>query len=218
MIISALPFAFWTEFAEQIWLKIAVLLASTAGSFLLGRYLGRYQASREWKKKEFFNRLNVSLNSFKDGKLQLRTLIERPLEQVFFNAIAMNTVAAASQRTTADNPMLPIKKEEAWYLLNFVVNAISEHYSLGVIRQDAGRSACAVRYAVFLTCEAVEHGRIRKVRAMLIRPELLRDFPYLNDMPQFEQAWHDIRIKTLRKAAEAYRTHPDSFLEVEICV
>ena len=44
-------------------------------------------------------------------------------------------------------------------------------------------------------------NRIRKVRAMLLRKELLEDFPYPDTMPKLEQAWHADRIVALRQAA-----------------
>jgi hypothetical protein len=37
-------------------------------------------------------------------------------------------------------------------------------------------------------------------------------------MPELEHPWHEPRVRTLRKAAELYRTQPEYFLEVEVCV
>ena len=209
---------FWTNLFENMWLRVSVLAISSAASFIAGRWFGQYRASRDWKTKHFLNRLQVTLNGFQDGTLQFRTLLERPLEEVFFNSIAMKKVIAASQRTTVAHPFLEMQKDDAWFLLNFVLNAISEQFSLGVVRKEAGECVKPIRYALFLTCEPVEHGRVRKIRAMLIRPETLREFPYLTEMPKLEQPWHDIRVRTLRRAAELYRARPENFLEVEICV
>jgi len=217
-----LPFAqefnVWHELAENVWPKLVVLALTSAASFLLGRWLGAYQARRSWRKKQFFHRLNVTLNSFHDGRLEIRTLLERSLDQVFHNPVAVKKVLAASRRTTADNPLLPLARDDCWYLLNFVLNALAEHFSHGTVRRDAGEPVRTVRYAFFLTCEVLERGRQRKVRAMVLRPELLREFPFPKEMPQLEQAWHEPRVRTLRKAAQVYRTHPEYFLEMEVCV
>jgi hypothetical protein len=216
------PFAdlsdLWHDLVENVWPKLVVLALTSAGSFLLGRWLGGYQARRNWHKKFFFHRLNVSLNGFHEGRLQIRTLLERSLEQVFHSPVAVRKVLAAARRTTADNPLLPLARGDCWYLLNFVLNALAEHFSHGVVRRDAGEPVRAVRYAFFLTCEVLDRGRQRKVRAMVIRPEWLRDFPYPEKMPELEQPWHDARVRTLRKAAGLYRSRPEYFLEVEVCV
>jgi hypothetical protein len=200
------------------WQRVGVLVASAIASFLLGRWLGMYQSRRDWKRKEFLDRLNVSLNAFHDGTLHIRTILERPLDEVFHNDLAVKKIHEACARTTAENPLLPMRPKDCWFLLNFVVNAIAEHFSAGAVRREAGEPVRVVRYALFLTCEVVEAGRIRKVRAMLIRPELLKEFPYAVTMPALERPWHDVRVRTLRQAADLYHKQPDHFVEVEICV
>ena len=113
---------------------------------------------------------------------------------------------------------MPIAKEDRWYLLNFVLNAVAEHFVAGNIRQDAGQPVTLVKYALFLTCELVGDERIRKVRAMLIRRELLEDFPYHDSLPRLENPWHEDRIKTLRAAAALFKKEPDNFLTLEDCI
>jgi hypothetical protein len=130
----------------------------------------------------------------------------------------VDKVEAAARATTADKPVMPIPKDDRWFLLNFVLNAVAEHFVAGHIRQDTGQPVTTVRYALFLTCELVGDERIRKVRAMLVRQDLLTDFPYLDTMPRLENPWHADRIKTLRYAAELYKKEPDNFLTLEVCV
>ena len=77
-----------------------------------------------------------------------------------------------------------MSKEDCWYLLNFVLNAVAEQFSHGRSRRDAGETMHTVTYAVCLTCEIVGEERIRKVRTMLARREILEDFPYLDKLPQ----------------------------------
>ena len=137
---------------------------------------------------------------------------------MFLNPIAIEKVRAASRRTTLDDPMLPIAKEDVWYLLNFVLNAVAEHFCQGLVRQDAGQPVTAVKYALCLTCEIVGDERIRKVRAMLVKLDHLRDFPYPDTLPELENPWHETRVQTLRKMAETYRKHPEQFLTVELCL
>ena len=52
----------------------AVKLITGLVLMAVGWYLGNRRASADWKKQEFLDRLNVSLNSIDDGILKIRTL------------------------------------------------------------------------------------------------------------------------------------------------
>lgn len=199
-------------------LTTAFAAATSTATFFAGRWWGRYKAGRQWRKKEFLDRVIISLNIFADGFLKIRTVMERSLAEVFLNRLAIDKIEVAARRTTADNPIMPIDRQDRWYLLNFVLNAVAEHFVAGNIRQDAGQPVSVVKYALFLTCELVGDERIRKVRAMLIRRELLEHFPYDDTLPGLENPWHADRIKTLRAAAALYQKEPDNFLTLEVCV
>jgi hypothetical protein len=206
------------ETTKRVIVTVVVAAITSTATFFAGRWWGRYKAGRQWERKEFLGRIIVSLNIFADGFLKIRTVMERSLEEVFLNHIAVEKVSAAARLTTLENPVLPIPKEDRWYLLNFVLNAVAEHFVAGQIKLDAGEKVSAVRYALFLTSELVGDERIRKVRAMLVKQDLLKEFPYADSMPKLENAWHDDRIKTLRKASELFKTDPDNFLILEVCV
>lgn len=206
------------EYLKRIVVTILVAATTSTATFFAGRWWGRYQARKQWVAKEFLDRINVSLNIFADGFLKIRTVMEKSLAEVFLNRVAVEKVELAARATTVDNPMMPVLREDRWFLLNFVLNAISEHFVAGHMRQDSGQPVTPVKYALFLTCELVGDERIRKVRAMLVRQDLLLDFPYLDNMPKLENPWHEDRIKTLRRAAEDYKKHPDNFLTVEVCM
>ena len=207
-----------TETIKKIVSAIVIFFCTTAISFVAGRWWGRYQAKKQWQNKQFLGRVIVSLNSFTDGWLKIRTVFERSLEEIFPNPVAVEKVRAASLRTTPENPLLPIAKEDRWYLLNFVLNAVAERFSNGVVCYDAGQPLKPVSYLLFLTCEVVGPDRFRKVRAMMLRKDLIEDFPYRDSTPKLEQEWHRDRISTLARAAEIYRKEPDQFLTVEIYV
>ena len=206
------------EVTKRIVITVIVAAITSTATFFVGRWWGRYKARRQWHSKEFLDRIIISLNIFADGYLKIRTVLERSLDEVFLNRLAIEKVAAAARATTVENPIMPIAKADRWFLLNFVLNAVAEHFVSGHIRQDAGERVTVLRYALFLTCELVGEERIRKVRAMLIRHDLLENFPYVDTMPKLENHWHDDRVKTLRKAAELHKRDPDNFLIVEVCV
>ena len=203
---------------KKILVSVIVAVVTGVFSFFVGRYWGWYKAHREWKSKEFMNRVIVSLNIFDAGVLKIRTVMERSLEEVFLNQVAIDKVLAAAKLCTPEKPLLPIPKEDRWYLLNFALNAVAEHFAAGQIRLDAGQPVIKVRYALFLTCEVVGEERIRKVRAMLVKQDHLSNFPYPDTLPTLENPWHADRIKTLRIAAATYAIEPDDFLTLEVCV
>jgi len=207
-----------SEYTRRIIVTILVAATTSTATFFAGRWYGRYKASRQWHAKEFLDRVIVSLNIFADGFLKIRTVMERSIDEIFLNRVAIAKIAAAARATTTDKPVMPIAKEDRWFLLNFVLNAVAEHFVTGHIKQDAGQPVATVKYALFLTCEQVGDERIRKVRAMLVRHDLLADFPYRDTMPKLEREWHADRIKTLRQAAELYQKEPDNFLTLEVCV
>ncbi len=207
-----------SDVAGKVISGIVVFFATTALSFVAGRWWGKYQARKQWETKHFLDRVNVSLNSFTNGWLKIRTIFERSLEQVFLNPVAIKKVRSAAMHTASSNPVLPITKEDRWYLLNFVLNAVSESFSSSLVRYDAGEPLKPVTYMLFLTCEVVGQDRIRKVRAMMVRKDHLESFPYMDSMPKLEQEWHRDRITTLRAAADLYSKEPDNFLALEIYV
>ncbi len=206
------------EYTKRIVVTVLVAASTSGVTFLATWWWARRQARRQWFAKEFLDRIIISLNIFADGHLKIRTVLERSLDEIFLNRLAVSKVWAAARATTVENPVMPIAKEDRWFLLNFVLNAVAEQFVAGHIKRDAGLPVTVVTYALFLTCELVGDERIRKVRAMLIRKDLLENFPYPDTMPALENPWHADRIKTLRAAAELYKKEPDNFLMLEVCV
>jgi hypothetical protein len=208
----------WTDFMARWGAGILIFLCTTVLSYILGRMVGRYRASRDWLHKRFLGRINIGVNSFIDGCLKIRSLTERSLDEVFLNPVAVSKVQEACAKTTIEDPLLPISQDDSWFLLNFVLGAFSHQFSTGVIRYAAGQPVEVLRYRLFLTCEKGGDDRIQKVRALLIQEDLLRDFPYLETMPKLEDPNHADRIATLRVAARRFATHPHYFMRVEIYV
>lgn len=207
-----------TEYTNRIVVTVLVAATTSGATFLFTWWWARRRAHKQWQTKEFLDRVIVSLNIFADGYLKIRTVMERSLDEMFLNKLAVAKVSAAARATTVENPVMPIAKEDRWFLLNFVLNAVAEHFVAGHIKRDAGVPVTTVTYALLLTCEKVGDERLHKVRAMLVRRDVLDNFPYPDTMPQLENHWHADRIKTLRVAAELFKKEPDHFLMLEVCV
>mgnify|MGYP006969376905 CR=1 FL=1 len=197
--------------AEDHWAKIATGLVF----MVIGWYFGKRRAQASWAKKEFLDRLNISLNIIEDGKLLIRTMLEKRCEEVFLNRVAVDRVLRAAKETTAENPLLPLPKDDYWYYLNAVLNEIAEKFSAGQLKRDMGASVERVMYVICLTCECAGPMKTRKVRAMMIRKSLLEKLP--EEQPQIESPHHVTRWDTLKKLAAAYKSSPHQFLDIEIC-
>lgn len=199
------------ELAEH-WMKMV-----TAALFMgAGWYFGKRRAHRQWEKREFFDRLNISLNRISDGTLRIRTLVEKSCEDIFLNSVAANRLIATAQKTTADDPIVPLDQDDIWLYLNAVLNEISEKFAAGQLHLDMGLPTRTERYLICLTNECEGALRTRKIRAMVVRRSLLTNLP--QTAPKFEHPNHATRWRTLGQLAREYARTPERFLEVEIAV
>lgn len=200
------------NYAHDHWTKFITAVLFVA----VGWLVGKRRARAEWRNKEFLNRLNFSLNSLRDGRLLIRTLIEETCDEVFLNSVAVDAVAAAAKRTTEKDPLLPLDKDDYWYYLNAVLNEVAEKFADGQMRRDLGLSVTTERYLICLTCERAGPVRTQKIRAMLIQKRILENLP--EDQPTLESPNHITRWETLRILAAQWKTAPFKFLEIEICL
>ena len=183
---------------------------------LLVAWFARYRARKQWESRLALHRLNVSVNVFSDGWLKIRTIFETPIEHVIPNVHARELVTAAAKRATADDPIVVLPPAHHGFVLNYILNATAERFGAGAILADIGRPVASATYALFLTCEPVTEERQRKIRAMLLRRDLIENFPYEAGMPKLERPHHADRVVTLRVAAAKFKENPELFPLVEI--
>ena len=200
----------------QIVTEHGIKVLTAAAFAVAGLLVGRWRASRSWKKREFFDRLNVSLNSLQDGKLLIRTVLEKTCEEILLNKVAVDRLIKLAQQTTKDNPLIPISKEDRWFYLNAVLNELSETFAEGLFKREAGKPHVAVRYLICLTNECDGEVRTRKIRAMVMRKDMLVNLP--KEQPALESPNHAIRWKTLLQMQKAFLVDSTNFIEAEIVV
>ncbi len=192
---------------ELIWIVAAAGIAS---------YIAGYRTRSRWRKRNFLDRLNVSLTRIEGGQLKIRTILEMDCEDIFLNSSAAAAVVKYASQTTADDPLLPIPKDDCWQYLNAVLNEISERFAAGQVKQDMGLSVDRACYLLCLTCERAGPVRTQKIRGMLVRKELLENLP--EEEPNYEAPSHCTRWETLKQLAHLRRERPSAFLEMEICM
>jgi hypothetical protein len=194
----------WTKFAT------AALIAA------ISWFLGRRRARAEWGRREFFDRLNISLNAMREGTLTIRTIAEESCLEVFLNPVAVSALINAARHTTPEDPLLELREHDYWYYLNAVLNKVAEKFGEGQIRRDMGLPVTTARYVMCLTSESAGEVRTRKIRAMLIQKSLFLNLPA--EEPKYESATHATRWKTLKYLAVQFQRTPYKFREVEICI
>jgi hypothetical protein len=192
---------------ELVWIVAAAGVAS---------YLAGSRSRSRWQRRDFLDRLNVSLTSLRDGQLKIRTVLEMDVHDVFLNRSAASRIVELAKGTTERDPIIPIPAADRWYYLNSVLNEISERFAAGLLRRDAGLSVASENYLICLTCERAGDIRTQKIRAMMVRRELLEGLPA--EEPTYESPNHANRWRTLQVMAERWRDDPDQFLAVEICL
>src|SRR5205085_4994914 len=127
------------EYTKRVIVTVLVAASTSGATFVFTWWWARRRARKQWHSKQFLDRIIISLNIFADGFLKIRTVMERSLDEVFLNKLAIEKVWTAARATTVDNPIMPIAKEDRWYILNFVLNAVAEHFVAGHIKRDAGQ-------------------------------------------------------------------------------
>ena len=207
------------EFIEAIsqqliehWIK----LITAAGFMLLGWYFGKRRESQKWRNRDFLDRLNVSLNTIEENELRIRTLLEAAGETVFLNKAATAQLKIYAAKTSPGKPIIPVPAADRWYYLNAVLNEISERFAEGLLWADNGLPVIKQKYLVCLTREAEGDVRTQKIRAMMIRKDLLQNLP--REVPRLEKPHHRTRWQTLQVMAETFTRQPDDFLALEVAI
>ncbi len=206
------------ELIVDHWAKmlVAVLLV------ILGRWWGWWRAHASWQKKEFRNHLTVSLNTIYENPaghptLGIRTLLEKSLDEVFLNRVAVDRFLECADQTTPERSLISIPVEDRWHLLNSVLNEVAEKFAAGMIDRDLEIPVRVERYLVFLTREIDGDVRIHKPRAMVVRKDrlLAGDFAVESGL-KLESPHHRKRLATLAEAREMLQNDPTWFVELEI--
>src|SRR5438128_12067261 len=107
------------DFTRRIVVTVLVAAVTSAATFVFTWGWARRRALRQWHSQDFLDRIIVSLNIFADGFLKIRTVLERSLDEVFLNRVAVQKVQEAARATAVDKPVMPVPKEDRWFLLNF---------------------------------------------------------------------------------------------------
>lgn len=208
-------------------LSFLMKLIGPVVGILIGWLWGQWQSMQAWSKKEFTSSIVLSLNSVElytsqeedtpVGSLKLRTLFERELRDVYPNRAMEDIVRSAGKETRPGDPILRFAKEDAWYILNSILNQISEQFAVGTMRADMGLEVDKKWYTFCVTFEHEESLQQFKPRILLIERECLQNFPETGTF-ELESTYHTARVETLRKLKQEYTHNPYPFMDLEIAL
>lgn len=201
------------EALKKAFLEHAFAVVGSALFFVIGTQFGKWWGYWQWRSRKFNNRVNFSLNIIDGTTLRLRTLREDTVAEVFHHPSAIDLLLAASKKTTEQDPLLPLPKDEAWYVLNSVLNSASEQFADGYVYRDMGLPIYTERYLVALTYEKGEQLRQQKFRALFLK---VSDVPKLDQVTDYESPIHQMRLATLRQIIRAATERPHLVRELEL--
>ena len=186
----------------------------------VGLWIGKQRALANWRKREFRDRLNISLNYVDGGTLRIRTVVEDAISEVLLSSTAVDMVRKAAKQTTPGKPILPLPEKDHWFVHNEVLNQLAERFSAGQLRKEMGEPVRSEYYVLVLTSEADGAVRTRKVRVMMLRRSMLKSYVenYSQQPPELENPAHKTRHETLLNIAGAYQANPSGFTEIELHV
>jgi len=211
----------WNTLSE--WMHTLLELAKAHASTIAGGVIAVaaavfawWRARVAWNRRRFLHRVNFSLN-YVDGKtLRFRTLQETDINAVLLNnKHAVDLVTKAAQRTTLNDPFLGLPREQAWVVLNSMLNELSEQFAAGFLAMSLGLPTRSGPFVIGLTCERDRDVRINKIRVMIVPESLLKQADAFSDLA-VEREHHRVRLKTLTRMAQIYRDEKRRHLLLEV--
>ncbi|ORX64568.1 hypothetical protein BCR32DRAFT_330576 [Anaeromyces robustus] len=144
--------------------------------------------------------------------------MEKNLNDYIQNKHMIKIIKKAIKKTEPGKPLLIFPKKDAWYILNTILNQIACQFSDGTLKNDMGiMNVTSQWYTFCLTYEKDCNVLMQKIRIMIIKRELLKNFPDETISFLLESETHDVRVQTLRTLSKELIEHPECFMDIEIC-
>jgi hypothetical protein len=159
-----------------------------------------FRARYLWRRRQFLTRINFSLNFYEDGTLRFRTVRENDLAHALLENAHAIRLLLRTARSKRPGPFLLFNREEAWTILNTLLNELSALFAEGFVAKSMGLPTRSEWYTIGLTCEKSDVLKTTKIRVMIIPKRLLMDLDKFDAATvKFEQPHHHIRLDTLKE-------------------
>ena len=160
-------------------------------AYLRARYL--------WRKRRFLTRINFSINFLDGNTLKFRTIREINLVDAMLNNVHAVRVITKAPRAGSSGAFLLFKdKEEAWTILNTLLNDLSAAFAEGIVARGMGLPTHSDWFDIGITCEQHPDLKTTKFRVMIIARKLLEKIETCDGV-LFEQPQHHLRLATLKE-------------------
>jgi hypothetical protein len=190
------------EVLRPHWNTLALLLTWVGIGFV---YLRR---RKQWHRKAFLAQVNFSLNYVAGSTLAMRTLVEKPANQVWLNEYGVRMVLAAAHKTTVGHPFIILKHPKDRDFANrAVLNVLSERFAEGFVAAALGLPVKTAPFCFAITCEKYEEIRTLKLRVLIVAEQTLIDLFGPDDGAaklEVTSVIYQARLKTLRAMYELY--------------
>ncbi|TNE46155.1 MAG: hypothetical protein EP343_24690 [Deltaproteobacteria bacterium] len=215
-------------FVASVWQSLLGMLPEFFGGMaglLVGWMWGRWQARKAWKSKSFKRSVVLGFNAIENfpeagpnepvAALRLRTFFERPLEEVLPLPSMQSLVSSVMQKTTKESPVLPFAKDDAWFVLNSVLNQIATQFAAGTLRKELGYDVIEREFLFCMTFERDDRMHQFKIRIMMMDKEAFLHFPDEGEVA-VERQPHRLRVETLRAIKRDYYANPHLFATIKL--
>jgi len=157
------------------------------------------QARYLWRSRRFLTRMNFSLNILDGNTLRFRTLKETNLADAMLNNTHAIRVIHKTPRSEGPGAFLLFRdKEEAWTILNTVLNDLSSGFAEGFVARSMNLPTQSEWYFLGISCEKHSDLRNTKYRVMIVAESALEKIVAYDDL-QFEEPRFHIRLSTLKQ-------------------
>lgn len=171
--------------------------------------------------------VNVTLNTVKNGKLTIDTLVaDRLITVVWPNIYLAWRLKKEAKECTELHPVIILQEKDHGKLakrfgsrpstavshfiygplISLIAESCANDYSIDLA---LGIPMFEHRFVVALTYEKLSDMRLQHFRAMVVLEQELVNWP--DDDPAFDKPEHATRMKTLRKISQLYKENPADF-------
>lgn len=207
-----------------VMIEVGSLVLPPAVGLVAGAVLFQRQRA-SWAARDFSNKVNVALYSFREKPsaaagdnarplMVVRTLSEKRVEDLVTNKHGRSELADAAKRHLCGKHYIGLVHMEpraARLWSNILLNAMSEQFAAGALHRDLGVPGvrCA-RYGLGLVSSIGYEGGT-KMRAMLISEATLRravELAAIGSQPLYEIPGHHVAFPLVLRLAEALEVKP----------
>lgn len=160
-------------------------------------------------------------------QIVLDTLMDKPANQVWINnPLLMSRTKKAAEKCDLEKPWISLEDNDSWFIRNPIEDTekilsgvrqqISEHYSRGVVYKSIGRKIEECKFLFCLSSVRTYNDKVRKLRVIIINPELLNDIKENHDKYLIYNQDRKDTVEVLYKIANRWKEEQEGKHEIKV--